>query len=226
MTRGVIIAESNPSNFCHLRPDLHRPALGRIPGLRIDRAGIALVGATLMLLTGMLTLEQAVEQDSIDYKTLVLLFGMMVVLAFLRLSRIFDRFGRIALGHIRSPRSLLAVTIALSGVLSAFLINDIVCLTLTPLVLQLARRLGFDPVPHLIGLATASNIGSAATITGNPQNIYIGAHSGISYAWFAWRLAPIAILGLVLNFLVVAYIYRRTLAAPNNAGSAPARTSG
>ena len=116
-----------------------------------------------------------------------------------------------ALGRIRTPVGLLAVTIALSGVLSAFLINDIVCLTLTPLVLHLARRLRFDPIPHLIALATAANIGSTGTITGNPQNIYIGSHSGIAYLRFAERLLPVAAIGLVLNFLVVAFVYRKSL---------------
>jgi Na+/H+ antiporter NhaD/arsenite permease-like protein len=186
-------------------------ALGKVPGLRMDRAGIALVGATLMLVTGMLTLDQAVSTDSIDYKTPFLLFGMMVVIGFLRLSGFFQRMTASSLRRISTPLGLLAVTITLSGVLSAFLINDIVCLTLTPLVLHLARRLRFDPIPHLIALATAANIGSTGTITGNPQNIYIGSHSGISYLRFAERLLPVAALGLVLNFLVVAFVYRRSL---------------
>ena len=186
-------------------------ALGKVPGLQMDRAGIALVGATLMLVTGMLSLEQAVSTESIDYKTLSLLFGMMVVIGFLRLSGFFQQMTASALRRIRTPLGLLAVTVTLSGVLSAFLINDVVCLTLTPLVLYLARRLRFDPIPHLIALATAANIGSTGTITGNPQNIFIGSHSGISYLRFAERLLPVAALGLVFDFLVVAYVYRRSL---------------
>jgi Na+/H+ antiporter NhaD/arsenite permease-like protein len=191
-------------------------ALGKVPGLHMDRAGIALVGATLMLVTGMLSLEQAVSPDSIDYKTLFLLFGMMVVIGFLRLSGFFQRMTASALRRISTPLGLLAVTITLSGVLSAFLINDIVCLTLTPLVLHLARQRRFDPIPHLIALATAANIGSTGTITGNPQNIYIGSHSGISYLRFAERLLPVAALGLVLDFLVVAFVYRRRLFSQEN----------
>ena len=166
-------------------------AFGRVPGLRIDRAGIALVGATLMLVSGLLSFEQAISPDAIDYKTLTLLFGMMVVVGFLRLSGLLQRLTGLAFDRIRSPRGLLAVTITISGVLSAFLINDIVCLALTPLVLHLARRLRFDPVPHLIALATAANIGSTGTITGNPQNIHIGLHSGIPYLRFAARLLPV-----------------------------------
>src|SRR5689334_1092977 len=180
----------------------------------MDRAGIALVGATLMLLTGMLSLSQAVSEESIDYKTIALLFGMMIVVGFLRLAGFFQQLTHWALQRIRTPAGLLAVTIALSGVLSAFLINDIVCLALTPLVLHLARRLRFDPVPHLIGLATAANIGSTGTITRNPQNIYTGSHSGIPYLRFALRLLPVAALGLGLNYLVIALIYRGRLACP------------
>jgi Na+/H+ antiporter NhaD/arsenite permease-like protein len=187
-------------------------ALGKVPGLRMDRAGIALVGATLMLVTGMLTVEQAVSRDSIDFKTLLLLFGMMIVVGMLRLSGFFKRLAGLALRHIATPKGLLAVTIGLSGVLSAFLINDVVCLALTPLVLHLARRLNFDPVPHLIGLATAANIGSTGTITGNPQNIYIGTHSGISYSRFAVRLLPVAMIGLGLAYVVVLLVYRKRLA--------------
>ena len=189
-------------------------ALGKVPGLRMDRAGIALVGATLMLVTGVLSLEQAVSPESIDFKTLFLLFGMMIVVGALRLSGFFERLIGLALRRITTPKGLLAVTIGLAGVLSAFLINDVVCVALTPLVLHLARRLKFDPIPHLIGLATAANVGSTGTITGNPQNIYIGAHSGISYLRFAVRLLPVALLGLVLTYLVVCLVYRRRLAAP------------
>ncbi len=186
-------------------------AIGRIPGTRIERAGIAFVGASLTLILGSLSVEQAVATDSIDFRTLFLLFGMMVVVGVLRLSGFFERMSEMALKHISSPKGLLAVTIGLSGLLSAFLINDVVCVALTPLVISLARRLKFDPIPHLIGLATAANIGSTGTITGNPQNIYIGSHSGISYLRFTMCLFPVAILGLGLAYLTVCFVYRRQL---------------
>lgn len=189
-------------------------ALGKIPGLRMDRAGIALVGAALMLATGVLSLPQAVAPDSIDYETLVLLLGMMIVVGCLRLAGFFQRLAHWCLDRIETPTGLLAVTIALSGLLSAFLVNDIVCLALTPLVLHLARRLRYNPVPHLIGLATAANIGSTGAITGNPQNMIIGIQSHISYLRFSARLFPVAVLGLVLDFLVVAFVYRRALVPP------------
>ena len=191
-------------------------ALGNVPGLRMDRAGIAFVGATLMLVTGVLGLKEAVGPESIDFKTLFLLLGMMIVVGVLRLSGFFERLVGMAMRRIKTPKSLLAVTIGLSGTMSAFLINDVVCVALTPLVLHLARRMKFDPIPHLIGLATAANVGSTGTITGNPQNIYIGSHSGISYFRFAARLLPVALLGLGLTYLVICLVYRNRLTAPTD----------
>jgi Na+/H+ antiporter NhaD/arsenite permease-like protein len=179
-------------------------ALGKVPGLRIDRAGIALVGAAAMLACGVLSLRDAAR--AVDYETIVLLFGMMVVVAYLRMAGFFAlATGRIA-ARFSGPMTLLAVTIALSGVLSAFLVNDVVCVALTPLVLHLCQRLKRPPVPYLVGLATASNVGSVATITGNPQNIIIGS-------LFTARLAPVAVIALVLNFIVVALVYRNALGA-------------
>ncbi len=203
-------------------------AVGRVPGLRMDRTGIALVGATLMLVTGTLDLEQAVSAESIDFRTLFLLFGMMIVVGVMRLSGLFERLMGLAVSRITTPRGMLAVTVGLSGTLSAFLINDVVCVALTPLVLRLARRKQFDPIPQLIGLATAANVGSTGTITGNPQNIYIGSHSGISYFRFAVRLLPVAILGLGLTYLTVCVVYRRRLKSreTDGAGVNAASTSG
>jgi Na+/H+ antiporter NhaD/arsenite permease-like protein len=134
-----------------------------------------------------------------------------VVVGYLRISGFFVRAGHLALDRIKTSRGLLAATIVLSGVLSAFLVNDIVCIALTPLVLHLARKRRCDPVPHLIGLATAANIGSAATITGNPQNMIIGVQSGIPYLHFALRLMPVSLLGLVLDFFVISVVYRQAL---------------
>ncbi len=184
-------------------------AVGRIPGLRIDRAGIALVGAAAMLACGVLSMHDAAK--AVDYETIVLLFGMMVVVAYLRLAGFFGIATDWIAGRFSGAFSLLAVTIVLSGVLSAFLVNDVVCVALTPLVLHLCQRLKRPPIPYLIGLATASNVGSVATITGNPQNIIIGSLSQITYIRFAARLAPVAIIGLLINFAIVALVYRKVL---------------
>jgi Na+/H+ antiporter NhaD/arsenite permease-like protein len=184
-------------------------ALGKVPGLRIDRAGIALVGSAAMLASGVLSMRDAAK--AVDYETIVLLFGMMVVVAYLRMAGFFALATGWIAARFSGPLTLLAVTIALSGVLSAFLVNDVVCVALTPLVLHLCQRLKRPPIPYLVGLATASNIGSVATITGNPQNIIIGSLSHISYLRFAARLAPVALIGLALNFAVVALVYRKAL---------------
>ena len=184
-------------------------ALGRVPGLRTDRAGIALVGAAAMLATGVLTMREAAR--AVDYETIVLLFGMMVVVSYLRIAGFFALATERIAVRFSGPFSLLGVTIIISGILSAFLVNDVVCVALTPLVLQLCQRLKRPPIPYLVGLATASNVGSVATITGNPQNMIIGSLSHISYLRFAARLAPVALFGLALNFAVVALVYRRSL---------------
>jgi Na+/H+ antiporter NhaD/arsenite permease-like protein len=184
-------------------------ALGEFPGLRIDRAGIALVGAAAVLASGVLDLPSAAR--AVDYQTIVLLFSMMVVVAYLNLSGFFALATEKIADRFNAPLPLLATTIGLSGVLSAFLVNDVVCVALTPLVVGLCRRLRRPPTPYLIGLATASNVGSVATITGNPQNIIIGSLSGISYLRFSARLTPIAVVGLLLTFIIVAWVYRKQL---------------
>ena len=192
-------------------------ALGKVPGLRIDRAGIALVGAAAMLACGVLSMRDAAK--AVDYETIVLLFGMMVVVAYLRMAGFFALATERIAARFSGPLSLLAVTIVLSGVLSAFLVNDVVCVALTPLVLHLCQRLKRPPIPYLVGLATASNIGSVATITGNPQNIIIGSLSHISYLRFAARLAPVAVIGLALE------LRRRGAGLPQDAGARRGRTS-
>lgn len=184
-------------------------AAGKVPGLRLDRAAIALVGAAAMLALGVIDVREAAR--AVDEQTMVLLFGMMVLVAYLRMSGFFALATEGIALICPGPRSLLAVTIGLSGLLSAFLVNDVVCLAMTPLVLALCGRLGRPSIPYLVALATASNIGSAATITGNPQNMMIGSFSGIAYARFSSRMAPVAVIGLVLDYLVVLAVYRKVL---------------
>jgi Na+/H+ antiporter NhaD/arsenite permease-like protein len=185
-------------------------ALGRVPGLRLDRASIALIGAVAMIASGVIDFRDAAA--AIDFETIALLFGMMVVVAYLRMGGLYTLATEAIAAQQPGPRVLLALTIGLAGVLSTVLVNDIVCVALTPLILVLCRRLGRKPIPYLIGLATASNIGSVATITGNPQNIIIGSLSGLPYLRFAARLAPIAVIGLALDYVIVAFVYRRELA--------------
>ena len=182
-------------------------ALGRLPGLRVDRAGAALIGASLMVGFDVLSLEDAYR--AIDLNTIVLLVGMMILVANLKLAGFFELAARWVAERARHPLSLLAGVTLVSGVLSAFLVNDTVCLMLTPLLAELALALRRNPVPYLLSLAMASNIGSTATITGNPQNILIGSFSGIPYAQFVAALAPVAALGLVVLFALLVLMFPR-----------------
>jgi Na+/H+ antiporter NhaD/arsenite permease-like protein len=181
-------------------------ALGKIPVYRIDRAGAALLGGSLMVATGVLSPDEAYR--AVDFDTIVLLLGMMIVVANLRLSGFFRIITHWIAGHVRRPIILLGMVILSSGVLSAFLVNDTVCLVMTPLVLELVIKLKRNPIPYLLAIATASNIGSVATITGNPQNIVIGSLSRIPYGEFAAALVPIAVVGLMICAVVIALSYR------------------
>jgi Na+/H+ antiporter NhaD/arsenite permease-like protein len=181
-------------------------AVGRLPGYRLDRAGAALLGAALMIAAGVLDLKSAYA--AIDGDTIALLLGMMIVVANLRLSGFFGLVTNWLAFRARHPLVLLGGIIALVGVLSAFLVNDAICLVVTPLVLDLVTRLKRDPVPYLLAVAMASNTGSVATITGNPQNMIIGSLSNIPYATFAAVLAPVALAGLLLTFGLIAFLYR------------------
>lgn len=194
-------------------------APGRVPGLRLDRPTIALIGAAAMLAFGVMDLREAA--GSVDSSTIVLLFSMMVLSGYLRLAGLFDAATEAVATRRPGPTRMLAIVVVLSGVLSAFFVNDVVCVALTPLIIGLCRRLGRPAVPYLVALATASNVGSTATITGNPQNMIIGSLSGISFARFAARLGPIAIAGLVLTFLIVAVVYRKTLREETTPRPAP-----
>src|ERR1700716_379995 len=180
-------------------------AIGRIPGLSIDRAGIALVGAGLMVASGALPLEDAYK--AIDFDTITLLLGMMIIVANLRLSGFFAVANAWVMAHTRRPLILLGAVVATSGVFSAFLVNDAICLVLAPLVVELTLALGRRPVPYLLAVAMASNVGSTATITGNPQNILIGSFSQIPYAAFSAALWPVAAAGLVLTVLLIAVFF-------------------
>jgi Na+/H+ antiporter NhaD/arsenite permease-like protein len=184
-------------------------SLGRLPPFRIDRTGVAIVGAAAMVVSGALDWNSAVA--AVDAPTLVLLFGMMIVAAYLRLSGFFQLVTTWAIRRARTPLGVLGAVVAAAGVLSAFFVNDVICLVLAPLVLNLTRRLGLPPVPYLIALATAANVGSVATLTGNPQNMLVGSFSGISYRSFLLRQAPVALLGLACVFAVIWLVYRRRL---------------
>ena len=182
-------------------------AAGGVPGLRLDRAGVAFLGGAAMIALGPLSLDEAFR--AIDFDTIALLVGMMIVVAHLKVSGAFRALGSLAIEHAHAPFVLLVTITILAGVLSAFLVNDAICLVMTPIVMQVVRALGRNPVPYLVATATASNCGSVATITGNPQNMVIGATSKISYPAFALALSPVAVFGLIAVVVVVWLVFRK-----------------
>jgi Na+/H+ antiporter NhaD/arsenite permease-like protein len=182
-------------------------ALGRLPALKMNRATIALVGATLLVAGGVLSLDQAYR--AVDWNTLLLLFGMMVLNVNLRAGGFFQLVTAGVIRFAKTPRRLLALIIGASGVLSAVFLNDTIVLVFAPLVLDVTLALRRNPLPYLVGLVTAANIGSVATITGNPQNMLVGLSSGISFVDFTEALAPIAVVGLAIAWGVLVLVYRR-----------------
>lgn len=181
-------------------------ALGKFPGLKIDRPGAAILGAVAMVAFRIVRPADALH--FIDFPTLVLLFSMMLIVGNLHLAGFFEWNAHLVLQRLK-PAHLLPAVIFTSGILSAFFVNDIVCLVMVPFVLSVTRRMEESALPYLLAVATSSNIGSVATITGNPQNMLIGSFSGISYRDFVLHLGPIAIIGLCLNWLILHWLYMR-----------------
>jgi Na+/H+ antiporter NhaD/arsenite permease-like protein len=183
-------------------------ALGKFPGLKIDRPGAAIIGAVAMV--GARIVRPAEALGFVDFSTLVLLFSMMLIVGNLHLVGFFEWNAEFVLRRLR-PAHLLPAVVFTSGILSAFFVNDIVCLVMVPFVLSIARRMGLPPLPYLLAVATASNVGSVATITGNPQNMLIGSYSGIRYRDFLLHLGPVAAMGLFLDWGILHLLHRSQL---------------
>ncbi|MCX7595985.1 MAG: anion transporter [Fischerella sp.] len=180
-------------------------ALGYLPSLRMNRATIALVGSAFLIALGVLNLQEA--WDAIDVTTIVFLLSMMVVNANLSYAGFFPQVLSLLLRFTRSPFGLLVVLTFGSGIFSAFFLNDTLALIFTPLTLSLTQALRLNPVPYLLAIAGATNIGSVATLSGNPQNILIGSFSGIRYLDFMRAMAPIAVTGLAIQVILLCLLY-------------------
>ncbi len=173
---------------------------------KLDRASIALIGATAMVVTGVLTFREAVE--SVDCDTIVLLFGMMVVSSYLGRSGFFDFVASRMVSVAKSGRRLLLLVVLISGLLSAFLVNDVVCIFMTPIVVRIALISDMNPVPLLLALSTSANIGSCATVVGNPQNMLIALKTKISFLDFARVLAPVSAISLIICYALLMLVFR------------------
>jgi Na+/H+ antiporter NhaD/arsenite permease-like protein len=181
-------------------------ALGKFPGLKIDRTGAAIVGAVGMVAFRIVQAQDALRH--INFQTVVLLFSMMLIVGNLHLVGFFEWNAEAVLRRLK-PRYLLPAVIFTCGFMSAFFVNDIVCLVMVPFVLSIARRMKLGALPYLLAVATASNIGSVATITGNPQNMLIGSFSGIHYRDFLVHMGPIAVIGLFIDWAVLHWVHMR-----------------
>jgi Na+/H+ antiporter NhaD/arsenite permease-like protein len=186
--------------------------LGELPGLALDRTGIALLGAIALVVTDRLTLDAA--WAAVDVPTICLLFGLMVVSAQFRLGGFYSAVTRALAARPLAPSELLAWMIGVAGGLSALLANDIVCLAMAPVLAEGCSRRGLNPIPFLVGLACAANVGSAATLIGNPQNMLIGQALGLSFVGYLGQAVVPAALGLVVVWLVVRYAWRGDWLSP------------
>src|SRR5918996_2014626 len=166
-------------------------AIGRWPGLKVDRTGIALLGAILLYGTG--ALDGAAVLAAIDFPTLVVLFGLMILSAQFAACGFYDWCSARITTAQMSPAMLLALTVAAAGSLAAVLANDVVVFAMTPILCAGLSQRGLDPRPFVIALAGGANAGSAATVIGNPQNILIGEVGEVDFLRFLITCAPPAL---------------------------------
>lgn len=186
--------------------------LGGVPGLALDRTGAALLGAIVLIAFDALPPDRA--WDAVDVPTLCLLFGLMVVSAQFRLAGFYSHVTRRLAGADVSPPAMLGLLVVTSGALSALLANDIVCLAMTPIVIEGCAQRRLRPLPYLLALACASNVGSAATLIGNPQNMLIGEALDVSFAGYVADALVPTIVGLGIVWAVVVHSTRGAWAAP------------
>lgn len=180
----------------------------RLPYVKISRATVSFAGAVFMILFGVISFDKAIQ--AIDFNTICLLLGMMIVISALKIQGFFSLIASktIALASTRSK--LLTLITFISGIASAFLVNDAVVLLFTPIIISICKKSNLNPIPFLLAEMLAANTGSAMTMTGNPQNMLIGLASGVSYSYFLVRLLPISLLGMAIIVLFVRLFYRET----------------
>ena len=179
---------------------------GGLPFLQLDRAGIALLGAIGLLASGAISLDQA--GHAIHVPTLLLLFSFMVIAAQLRLGGFYAWIANRIGGMHAGPHALLAALVVAVAGLAAVFSNDVVCLAVAPVWIEICERRRLDPVPFLLALACAANIGSAATLIGNPQNMLLGGALGLSFSGYLKTAAVPVLAGIGVIWLVIARIWR------------------
>ena len=183
--------------------------VGRFP---LDRPSVALLGGALMLLFGILTPAQAMASINLD--VILLLIGMMILVSGLEVCGFFDLVSTWIAVRAKTQFAFLAGLMLAAAFLSALVLNDAIALLMTPIVVRSARTLRVRPVPYLVALAIAANVGSVATEIGNPQNAYIAIESGIPFLTFTAVLLPVMLVCLALSIGLVWFAFRKDLASP------------
>ncbi|MCX8083631.1 MAG: anion transporter [Calditerrivibrio sp.] len=181
-------------------------AIGYIPKFRMNRTTIALVSATFLVVTGGIGYEDAIK--SIHFDTIILLFSMMIINANFGVSGFFNLISMTIIKRAKTPKKLLFIIIFTSGLLSSLLLNDTVAIMFTPIVINMLAKLNRNPIPYLIGLGMATNIGSAMTPIGNPQNMLIASYSGMSFIDFVTPLFAVSIVSLFVLYYVIMFFYK------------------
>jgi Na+/H+ antiporter NhaD/arsenite permease-like protein len=179
----------------------------RLPKVNIDRPSAAFTGAVAMIVFGVISFEDAIK--SIDFNTITLLLGMMIIVSTLKIEGFFSLIASKTISYSHSRNKLLIIIVFVTGIASAFLVNDAVVLLFTPIIISICRKTNLNPIPYLIAEILSSNIGSTMTITGNPQNMLIGISSNISYVDFLIKLLPISLIGMIIIVFVVKLFYRK-----------------
>lgn len=177
--------------------------------MNIDRPSAAFFGAVAMIFFGVLTFDEAIS--AIDFNTIALLLGMMIIISTLEIDGFFEWIATRTIAVAQTPFKLLFVLTFTTGIASAFLVNDAVVLLFTPVIIGICRSLKLNPIPFLIAEILSSNTGSVMTITGNPQNMLIGINSGISYGHFLLYLLPVSLLGMIVIVYAVKWFYRSSI---------------
>lgn len=187
----------------------------RLPKINIDRPSAAFFGAVAMIVFGAVTFEEAIQ--AIDFNTIGLLLGMMIMIAVLELDGFFSLIAQTTLSISKNANQFLFLIVFATGICSAFLVNDAVVLLFTPIIIKICRNVNLNPIPFLIAEILASNVGSAMSITGNPQNMLIGINSNITYGVFLLQLMPISFIGMLVIVMAIQLIYRKqTINKPFN----------
>jgi Na+/H+ antiporter NhaD/arsenite permease-like protein len=186
---------------------------GQLPFLRLDRPGAAVVGAAAMVIVGGLPMDDALH--AIDLHVLILLFGVLVIAAYLDRAQVFRYVAYLVLTRTRSARTLLFALTFVAGALSAFLVNDTVCVVLAPLVVAVVVETRLPALPYLLALAGGANVGGVVSFSGNPQNMIVGAaaQGTVGFAQYFALVLPVGAVCLAANAFLLSLMFRKQLRA-------------